>query len=237
MTPLFNKTPLLLAAALAALPAVASAHLHITSDVVGPADARALAFTTYGETDVTIDNGQLLQAGLPLTYTLDNGPLAGGTFGGAFDGFLTGPAPTLTSDLPAAQAALAGADVQYELAAVTPVTGAGGAAGNVLAYSIPADPTEGVTYQSARTDGPTLADRSLDYGVGEHLHGVSLYSRLPGLYDLTLIAHDANGLLADSAPVSLRVNAVSPVPEPASLGLLGGAGLLLLRRRRAARIG
>ena len=222
------KINLLPAALALAVPSVALAHLHLTSEVVDGPAGPTLAFTTYGESCVTIDpSGRLLDDGAPLTYTLETGPIVGG----AFDGYLTGAAPTLTTDLPAFAAAFpdpaSRPDVQYELAAITPVNGA---ADNVIGYSIPADPAEGLPYQDAFTNGATLADRSLDYGFDEHLHGVSLYSLRPGLYDLTLLSRDANGLLAPGGPVTFRVSAV---PEPASAGLLAaGCGALLLRRRR-----
>ena len=225
------RTTALALAALAAAPAASSAHLHLTTTAT--ADGSALSFTTYGDDAVTIDpTGHLLRDGLPLTYTVAT-PVAAGDFAG----FLAGGAPTLTTDLPSFVDAYGTAanqpDVTYTIAGVTPAD-ATGSADNVIAYVVPAGEAP---YQAARSDGATAGDRSLDYGVGSHFHGVTLYSRDPGLYDLTFTSSDANGLLGPSAtPLTFRVNAVAPaaVPEPATLGVVGGAALLLLRRRRAS---
>ena len=214
------------AAGLATLAAcsAAQAHLHLTTEVSNG----KLVMTTYGEdgTGFTGPDGLLSNADGPVVYTLASGPVVGGTF----DGFLTGAAPTLTTDRYTTSTSnpLAGADIFYELTGMTPLSGS---ADNVLGYAYPAG--DGHAGDDARTDGADLAARSLDYGLDNHFHGVSLYSLLPGTYDLTLVAHDLRGdaaaRFADSEPVSFRVTAV---PEPASLGLLGLGGLALLRRRR-----
>jgi len=50
-----------------------------------------------------------------------------------------------------------------------------------------------------------------------------------GVYDITLVAWDANGVYADSAPVTLRVEAI---PAPASAALMTLSGFAAMRRRR-----
>mgnify|MGYP001210713450 CR=1 FL=1 len=50
-----------------------------------------------------------------------------------------------------------------------------------------------------------------------------------GLYQLDIVFRDGNGGFADSEPVTLIFETI---PEPATAGLLAGAGLLALRRRR-----
>ena len=202
-------------------------HLHLTSDVSNG----KLVMTTYGVdgTGFTGPNGLLSSADGPVLYTIASGPVVVGNF----DGFITGAAPTLTTDLYTTSTSnpLAGADIYYELTGMTPVAGTGSSPSNVLGYAYPAG--DGHGGDDARTDGADFAARSLAYGVDNHFHGVSLYSMLPGTYDLTLVAHDlrsdAANRFADSDPVSFRVTAV---PEPTALGLLGVAGLTLLRRRR-----
>ncbi len=212
------------ALALVGLAGVASAHLHISlADENGDG---TLEILTYG-TDATFtgDNNLLVNLdGSPLVT-----PLEFAQVGGPFDGFVGGAARTMTTDFYSSAAfdPLAGGDYSYELAGVTAVDGS---ADNVIGFLIPGHMGDG---QTARTDAD-LAGRLLDFDNGYHPHGQTLFSLLPGTYDLTLIAHDLRddvaGRLDSSAPVSLRITAV---PEPSSLALIATGGLVLLRRRRA----
>lgn len=100
------------------------------------------------------------------------------------------------------------------------------------------DPFSGYPTFSGNSSGLTPEARSYLLRVGSHAHGSSLFpdsgfflfTDAPlGLYDVTIRAWDVEGYFAASEPVTFRLNVV---PEPASLGLIGVAGAMLLARRR-----
>lgn len=199
---------------------VADAHLHISTQLAG----QKLDITTYGDVQTFQGGSNLLSNpdGSPVIFTLSD--LAAN---GPFAGYLAGAAPTLTTDFYGQDNAdtnpLHGADVIYELSSVAVVSGS---AGNVIGYEIPAGDAP---YQNAFSNGATFADRTLDYGLRNHYHGVTLYSLLAGTYDVTISATDKNGLFQPSDPVTIRINAI---PEPIAIYAIP---LLLLTRRRTTR--
>lgn len=141
-------------------------------------------------------------------------------------GYSFGNTATITSDFYAASGNLDGGDFYYEIVGLAPVDG-GSATNAIWGY---ADHGGGHGFDvEASLDGATRIDRSFGVGVGNHPHGQVTGINGVGTYDLTLVAWDANGVYADSAPVTLRINAV---PAPASAALLGIAGVAGVRRRR-----
>lgn len=142
------------------------------------------------------------------------------------DGWYFGQTATITSDFFFATGNLEGGDFYYEIVGLAAVDGGsateaiwgfeehgGGDGFDVVASSL----------------GATRLDRSFGVGAGNHPHGQVTGINGEGVYDLTLVAWDANGVYADSAPVTLRIEAV---PAPASAALMGVAGLAAMRRRR-----
>lgn len=86
-------------------------------------------------------------------------------------------------------------------------------------------------YFSSEGDNFTFADNTIQLNAGSHQHFNWAFTQ-PGVYEL---AFNASGTLAadnaftESGQFTATFNIV---PEPASLGLLGFAGLTLIRRRR-----
>ncbi|MFI4894419.1 MAG: hypothetical protein ACIAQ0_13470 [Phycisphaerales bacterium JB058] len=141
-------------------------------------------------------------------------------------GYSFGNTATITSDFYAASGNLDGGDFYYEIVSLAPVDG-GSATEAVWGFE---DHGGGHGFSiEASLSGATRVDRSFHIGVGNHPHGQVTGINGTGIYDLTLVAWDANGVYADSAPVTLRINAV---PAPASAALVGLAGLAATRRRR-----
>ncbi len=141
-------------------------------------------------------------------------------------GYSFGQTATITSDFYAASGNLDGGDFYYEIVGFSAVDG--GSATEAIWGFEEHGGGEGFDVV-ASSNGATRLDRSFGVGVGNHPHGqVTGFDGL-GTYDLMLVAWDANGVYADSAPVTLRINAV---PAPASAALLGLAGVAGVRRRR-----
>ena len=120
----------------------------------------------------------------------------------------------------AADGVLDGAEIEYELVAVTPVEGP--ACDGVWCTT---DPETGVVSIEAMSGGATRADRSLHVGFDGHPHGQLLGVTQEGEYDLTLVAWDANGVFLDSDPVIVRVHAHVPTPDFNGDGMVDGADL------------
>ncbi len=141
-------------------------------------------------------------------------------------GYSFGNTATITSDFYAASGNLDGGDFYYEIIGLAPVDG-GSATEAIWGLE---DHHGGHGFDiEASSLGATRLDRSFGVGVGNHPHGQVTGINGTGIYDLTLVAWDANGVYADSSPVTLRINAI---PTPASAALISLAGLAALRRRR-----
>lgn len=85
-------------------------------------------------------------------------------------------------------------------------------------------------YDANQVGGGSLADRSLYLGYGNHFEGWGLFISQRGEYEVKMRVYDVNGVYADSDSFSFIVNSI---PSPSSLGVLAGAGVLSLRRRRS----
>ena len=201
----------------AGLAATASAqdHNHITVNTDGTTTSIEAGFFA-SETDWSIAGGYVNYQGEIAEYHTHH----------YHDGYFFGQTATLTSDFYFASGNLDGGDFYYEIVGFAAVDGGsateafwgeeehgGGEGFDIIASSL----------------GATRLDRSFGVGAGNHPHGQVTGVNGLGVYDITLVAWDANGLYADSAPVTLRLEAI---PAPASAALMGLAGLVATRRRR-----
>ena len=191
MSRLESSAPAIVAVACLASPLLA--HDHLTVDTL---DGRIVVRAGYegDETGVTIDpTGRLMLDGRLALFEvpdeLPSGPLAG---------WKGGDEILLTSDYFLATGRLDGGDFRYEIAAVTPLAGGPGTfAWGEFDTNLDLQP-------SCESDGASRDARSYDVGLGGHNHEQGYAFSADGLYDVTLVAWDANGLYADAAPVTIR---------------------------------
>jgi len=85
-------------------------------------------------------------------------------------------------------------------------------------------------YDSGQPGGGPLADRSINLGFGNHFHGWGFFVSQQGVYEVSMRAHDLNGIYASSEAFTFQVTSV---PAPGAAGLLGLAALGFARRRRS----
>lgn len=198
-----------------AFSASAQDHNHLTVNTDGSMISIVAGYLA-SETGFAFDaQGQLTSDGEIFVYHIENPD----------GGLYFGETATLTSDFFAATGNLDGGDFRYEIVSILPVDG-GSATNALLGFS---EHDSGVFDPAAELAGATRADRSFAVGFAGHPEDQAAAFDAPGLYDLTLVAWDANGLYADSAPVTLRYNVI---PAPASAAIMGLAGLAVVRRRR-----
>lgn len=142
---------------------------------------------------------------------------------GKYAGWQVGAECTLTSDFYAATGRLDGGDFWYELAGFEHV-------GTPRKADIAWAERHGTSLENvAQFSADTRQGRSFHVGVGGHPHGQQFMVNKPGLYQLTLVAWDANGMYADSDPMHFYVRSL---PAPGSLTALGVAALAASRLRR-----
>jgi len=172
---------------------VALAHNHITVDSVGGRIVVRAGY--YGdEGGFAIDpTGRLLADGkiavYPVPDELTSGPL---------DGWKAGDDILLTSDFFATTGRLNGGHFHFEIASVTPLNGGPG----TLAWG---DFDANWDLQpSASSAGATREARSFDVHFAGHDHDQGYAFSADGLYDVSLVAWDSNGVYADAAPVTIR---------------------------------
>lgn len=191
-------------------------------------DHNHLAINTDG-TNTLIEAGYYASEtdwGIAGGYVTYQGEIAEYHLHDYHDGWYTGLTANLGSDFFAATGNLDGGDFYYEITGFAAIDG-GLATEAVWAFE---DHHGGHGIDIvASSGGATRLDRSFGVGVGNHPHGQLTAFDAQGVYDITLVAWDANGVYADSAPVTLRINAI---PAPASAALISLAGLAAVRRRR-----
>jgi hypothetical protein len=195
--------------------AAAQDHNHLTVNTDGTTTSINAGYLV-GETDWGIDGGYVTYQGEIAEYHTHD----------FHDGFHFGLAATLTSDFFAATGNLDGGDFYYEIVDFTAVDG--GSATEAFWGEEAHGGNEGFEI-IASSLGATRLDRSFRVGFAGHPHDQVTGVNGTGVYDITLVAWDASGIYADSAPVTLRLEAV---PAPASAALLGLAALGASRRRR-----
>lgn len=143
--------------------------------------------------------------------------------GDEFNGWQVGAETVLTSDWFASTGRIDGGDFYYEIASYEHV------GGTRTSDFVWAKQAAGELESYGRAGADTRLGRSFHVGFSGHPHGQVWLAERPGLYELTLVAWDANGVYADSEPVQMYIRAV---PAPGALGLLGLAAGLGARRRR-----
>ena len=198
--------------------AVAWGHGHVTVDTAtgSPGDrivTRAGYLPAEANREVAPD-GTLLQDGVPWRMSL----LAPMGAANAFQGWFAATDLTLTSDFFFATGRLDGGDFRFELAHAERLDGsAAGGPGAAIGWAVVG--AGGSLSNVARTDAGTRMSRSFSVGIGGHVHGQYVFGESPGVYRLTLVAWDANGVYLDAAPVTLEVQV-----GPLRIGDLNGDG-------------
>jgi hypothetical protein len=215
---------------LATICSPALGETHITVDTAAgkagdPISIRAGYYQTeaIGANRYALDaTGRLLHNGNPDVYVL-NQPIRTGPFAG-FYGSLDETQLELTTNFYANTGRLDGGDFRYEITSVTPIPGGGGVDGLQFGFAAPEEGLYAISSDSTR------AGRSLDLGVNTLYDDEVMVADRPGLYDVTLVAWDANAKYTDSAPVTFRIT-VAPEPTAAAMWLFV-IGVSFARRTR-----
>lgn len=210
-----------------AAPAAAETHLSVDTASGQPGDPISIR-AGYIQSEAIrpsiyrIDStGRLTLNGQPDVYTLDQ-PVRTGPFAG-FLASLDETQLEVTSNFYAPTGRLAGGDFEYEITSVMPVAGGGGVSGARFGFTAV---EEGL---SAISSGSTREARSFDVGVGNLYDDEAMIADRPGLYDVTIVAWDANHRYSDSTPVTFRINVV---PEPAFTSVVLLIFVVALHRAR-----
>lgn len=184
-----------LAASLLALPAAAQDHNHITVDTFNGDDGQQILIRAGYipvENAYSISDGYLTKDGQIAEYAvLDQFPF------GAYAGWYGGFDLRLTSDFYFATGRLNGGNFMWELVDFEALAAGPGTA-------VWGSFETGDFEVSAAIGAATRLDRSYDTGIAGHDHDQAYAFSAPGLYDLTLIAWDSNGIYLDSEPVKVR---------------------------------
>lgn len=212
-------------AACVASPATADNHLTVDTSTGHQGDKITIKAGYYfSESDYAIQWGRLLKSGEIVTYEVST-PLAGS---GDSTGWFSGFELLVTSDFYFASGRLSGGNFQYELASINALSGGHGeAAWGDFDDEGGVEPFGAI----ALSGGATRLGRSFDVGIGGHdeLQGYAFSA--PGLYDVTFIAWDSNGVYADSDPLTVRFNVIPASPSISAMTFL--VPILGRRRRRS----
>lgn len=204
----------------AALSASAFAdHSHITIKTpTGTPGERIQIVVGYlpNESDISLAaDGTMLRNGEPFVLHLPgripDGPLAGQ---------LSGTGLSLTSDYFAAAGLLSGGDFHYHLASVEPLKSP-----TCVMSIAQTDEETGRIFIEASTGEKGRESQSLYVGIGGHPHGQLLACSEEGLYRVTFVAWDGNGVYADSLPVTILVDASDNPADIDQDGTVGSADL------------
>lgn len=177
------------------LPAAAQDHNHVTVDTFtgdeGPQIVIRAGYIPI-ESAYSISDGYLMKNGEIAEYAVLDQFVSG-----AYAGWYGGLDLRLTSDFYFATGRLNGGNFMWELAGIEALAAGPG-------VCVWGSFETGDFEVSAETGGTTRPDRSYDTGIAGHDHDQAYAFDTPGLYDLTLIAWDSNGIYLDSEPVKVR---------------------------------
>jgi len=198
--------------------AVAQDHNHITVDTDG---SSVVLDTGYLPDETAFDiapDGWVMFEGERLVRE----SLAEWT-GSPLTGWQLGSETVMTSDYYAPTGRLDGGDFWIEIAGFDFV---GGDRESDFAW---ATRDRSVLERIGQYSAGTREGRSFYVGNNQHPHSQVWLAERPGLYQLTLVAWDANGVYADSAPIHMYIRSV---PGPGGVGVLACAGVVAFGRRR-----
>jgi len=173
---------------------------HMTIDTAGGKTVIRVGFYE-SESDVFVDEHGRVFDGADILVARVFDHLTGPT---AVEGWYAGEPFTLTSDFYFGRGRLDGGDFNFEIVSVVPVDGSAVAG---VAWGIGEGRPMDVR---AMSNGGTRAARSFNVGAGGHEHGQLTAVSTGGIYDVTLVAWDGNGVYADSEPVTFRLVATCP---------------------------
>lgn len=186
------------ALALGSIPAFASVaddHNHITVDTFAGPDGQQIVIRAGYlpvENAYSISDGYLKKNGEIAEYiVLDQFPF------GTYTGWYGGLDLRLTSDFYFATGRLNGGNFMWELVEIDAIAAGPGTA-------VWGSFETGDFEVTAAIGAAARLDRSYDTGIAGHDHDQAYAFSAPGLYDLTLIAWDSNGIYLDSEPVKVR---------------------------------
>ncbi len=182
--------------------ASAQDHFHMTVDTMPtPGLSQTVIRAGYlgSETLFSIEDDRLMYDGeIAVIQIADQIP------SGAFAGYFGGQEAVLTSDFYFSTGRLAGGDFNFEIVDVQRLAGP---EAKVL-WVHTSGP--GVFTVEADSDGATREDRSYNVGIGGHQHAQLCFIENEGLYDVTFVGWDSNGLYLQSTPVTVRFQAGEP---------------------------
>ncbi|MFG0242708.1 MAG: GC-type dockerin domain-anchored protein [Phycisphaerales bacterium JB054] len=183
------------ACGLVGAPSAMADHAHVTVDTAN-GQIKIVTGYLFGEDNFTVDeNGWLREDGEVFRLVCDQ------TWGGTpHTGWPVAiEQMTLTSDYFGATGRLDGGHFWYELAGVTAIEG------DPTPTLIWAEEFNGTLVGIADSDSADRSKRSFELGFIGHIHEQRQLIEQPGLYEVSLIAWDSNGVYADSAPVRFYV--------------------------------
>ena len=170
----------------------AAEHIHVTVDTQD-GQVKIVIGYLFGEESYFIDaEGWMRKDDAYYTITCDH-PWQGEPYNGLP---IAVEQMTLTSDYYTSTGRLDGGHYLYEMASVVPVDGDPNAA--VIWAE---EQTGDFLSRIADSSGATRDKRSFELGFAGHIHNQRQLLDTPGLYEVTLIAWDSNGVYADSEPV------------------------------------
>lgn len=180
-----------------ALAGVASAdHTHVTVDTL---DGKIVIVAGYlnGEEEIDVDPDGWIRNGEEI-FTIECDEIWDGD---PFNGWpIAADQMTLTSDYYWVTGRLDGGYFWYELASVIPLQG------DPDPTLIWAEEIGGTgLIRIADSDSDTRDKRSFELGERGHVHDQRQLIQNPGLYEVTIIAWDSNGVYQDSDPVRFLI--------------------------------
>lgn len=197
------RTQIAIAASLLAATASAQDHFHMTVDSIPtPGLSQTVIRAGYlgSESAFSIADGRLLFNGEIAVVQIDD-QIPSGTY----TGYYGSQQIVLTSDFYFSTGRLAGGNFNFEIAHVERLAGPD----SRVVWVHTTGP--GVFSLQADSEGVTQAARSYNVGIGGHQHAQLHLIENEGIYDITFVAWDTNGLYLQSEPVTVRVRAGEPV--------------------------